>query len=139
MDNYQFSTINYQLIMFFVLTVNLSVAKAQTKDDFLVASAVFDQKEQTQQYKFSDFKGKNELQSAAYGLFIFYKKFISSQDLNSCVFYPSCSVYTITSIKKHGFFFGFLDGFDRLQRCNRVAHEKYKKYKNSNLLYDPVD
>ncbi len=68
-----------------------------------------------------------------------YKNFISSQDVESCVFVPSCSTYMMLAIQKHGAFIGFLDGMDRLTRCGPFANgrypfnPKYKKYE------DPVD
>ena len=42
-------------------------------------------------------KSSNELEATAAVLFIGYKNFLSSQDMNSCVFTPSCSVYAIES------------------------------------------
>ncbi len=68
-----------------------------------------------------------------------YKNFVSSQDLESCVFMPSCSTYMMLAIQKHGAFIGFLDGMDRLTRCGPFANgrypynPKYKKYE------DPVE
>ena len=50
--------------------------------------------------------------------FLFYKEFISSQDVDACVFYPSCSKYTIEAIEKKGVIVGLLAGFDRLLRCH---------------------
>jgi putative component of membrane protein insertase Oxa1/YidC/SpoIIIJ protein YidD len=50
--------------------------------------------------------------------FLFYKEYISSQDIDACVFYPSCSVYTMQSIEKKGAVIGLLEGFDRLLRCH---------------------
>ncbi|MCR9063052.1 MAG: membrane protein insertion efficiency factor YidD, partial [Cytophagales bacterium] len=46
----------------------------------------------------------NELQTAFSGLFLFYKTFISSQDLTVCTFTPSCSEYGsgTTDGEKHG-------------------------------------
>ena len=58
----------------------------------------------------------------------FYKKTISSQGslfhyiglkkTNHCVFYPSCSDYTILAIEKYGVFKGFLLGIKRILRCH---------------------
>ena len=70
--------------------------------------------------------------------FLFYKKFISSQDVDACVFNPSCSVYMIESVKKKGFLKGFLEGLDRLLRCHSFVSEHDYPY---NLVmkkyYDP--
>lgn len=49
--------------------------------------------------------------------FLLYKEFISSQDVDACVFYPSCSKYTIEVIDSKGVVVGLLAGFDRLLRC----------------------
>ena len=74
----------------------------------------------------------------SYGFFSFYKKFISSQDSGNCNFYPSCSVYGTQSFQKLGFFKGFLNTFDRLNRCNGLNRTDYLIHQPSNLLYDPV-
>ncbi|NPA46499.1 MAG: membrane protein insertion efficiency factor YidD [Chlorobi bacterium] len=81
----------------------------------------------------------NEAEAVFAFLYLVYKTFVSSQDIDSCVFYPSCSTYMMLSIQKHGAFIGFLDGIDRLTRCTPFANgrypfnPKYKKYE------DPVD
>ncbi len=72
------------------------------------------------------------------GLFIGYKKFISSQDGNSCSFTPSCSVYALQSIRQKGVLPGLLNAFDRLSRCNGLSPELYPVDPVSHLLYDPV-
>jgi putative component of membrane protein insertase Oxa1/YidC/SpoIIIJ protein YidD len=50
--------------------------------------------------------------------FLFYKKFLSSQNIDVCNFYPSCSVYMMKAIQKKGVLLGILEGFDRLLRCH---------------------
>ena len=75
---------------------------------------------------------------ASYGFFSFYKRFISSQDSGNCNFYPSCSVFGTQSIQKLGLFKGFLNTFDRLNRCNGINKSDYPIHQLSNLLYDPV-
>ncbi len=127
------------IFILLVLLINFANCVAQTEEDFAVANDVFEQTKTEHKYKFSDYESKNELQSLAYGSFIFYKKFFSSQDLDACIFYPSCSVYTVESIKKNGLLEGLLSGIDRLQRCNRLAGDNYKKYKNTHFLHDPID
>jgi len=82
---------------------------------------------------------KNEIQQVFSALFLFYKKFISSQDANSCVFYPSCSVYAFQSVKNNGIIIGALDALDRLTRCNGLSPELYDIHSETNLLYDPVE
>jgi putative component of membrane protein insertase Oxa1/YidC/SpoIIIJ protein YidD len=81
---------------------------------------------------------KNEAQQLASLIFLFYKEFISSQDMNTCVFYPSCSVYTMQSIKSKGFLVGVIAGFDRLSRCHPMAQKYYPIHPETKKLYDPV-
>lgn len=58
-------------------------------------------------------------------LFRFYKNLISSQDGNTCGFYPSCSQFAAEAISKKGIVIGTLAAFDRLSRCNGHNHEFY--------------
>ncbi|MBK8845759.1 MAG: membrane protein insertion efficiency factor YidD [Bacteroidetes bacterium] len=76
--------------------------------------------------KYAVDKSKNELQTVFTGLFKFYKNFISSQDMNLCVFKPSCSEYGIMSVRKYGAIKGMLLTFDRMSRCNAFSPENYK-------------
>ena len=46
-----------------------------------------------------------------------YKKHISKIDGNRCSMRPSCSSYAVDSLKKHGFFLGWIMTCDRLMRC----------------------
>jgi uncharacterized protein len=71
-------------------------------------------------------------------LFLFYKHFISSQDSQHCSFDPSCSVYAVEAVRKHGFIIGLLDTFDRLSRCNGMSPENYPQDEHKHLLVDPV-
>lgn len=72
-------------------------------------------------------ENKNELSVLFSGLFLFYKNFISSQDLESCVFTPSCSEYALITIKQQGLIKGVPNIFDRLSRCNPLSAEKYMR------------
>jgi uncharacterized protein len=114
-------------------------AYAQDKTDIDLVSNLFEVNSKKTDYKTLIKGNSNELQLITSGFFLFYKSFFSSQDGNHCVFHPSCSAYTIKSIKKHGVFIGIIDGMDRLQRCNRLSPENYERYKNTNLLSDPVE
>jgi putative component of membrane protein insertase Oxa1/YidC/SpoIIIJ protein YidD/TM2 domain-containing membrane protein YozV len=72
-------------------------------------------------------------------MFIFYKKYLSSQDLDACVFSPSCSEYTLQSVEKYGFIKGTLNGIDRLMRCHAFHPSKeFKISKINGKLYDPL-
>lgn len=91
------------------------------------------------QHSFKNYVTKNnELEQMASVLFLFYKKYISSQDYNSCVFEPSCSVYSMESIKKLGIIRGYMNTFDRMSRCHGLAAEYYPVDPKTLLLYDPV-
>ena len=127
-----------KLLVFLLFSVTFSVY-SQEKSDIDLVSNLFKVEKQKTDYKVFVKENPNELQIIASGFFLFYKSFFSSQDGNHCVFHPSCSVYTIESIKKHGIFIGIIDGMDRLQRCNRLSPENYERYKNTNLLSDPVE
>lgn len=78
----------------------------------------------------------NEAESLITGFFIFYKNYVSSQDSRSCTFEPSCSVYSIETVKKNGIIVGLLDTFDRLTRCNGLSPEKYQIDPRSHLFID---
>jgi putative membrane protein insertion efficiency factor len=97
----------------------------------------FDNKKNKVSYK-SHTSKNNEVEQVVSVLFIFYKKFISSQDYNSCVFEPSCSVYSIESVKKLGVLRGYMNTFDRMSRCHGLASEYYPIDPKTSLLYDPV-
>lgn len=71
-------------------------------------------------------------------LFRAYKHIVSDQDNNSCSFHPSCSNYTIESIKRKGFLRGVLNGFDRLSRCHGMAPEYYTIDEETRKLDDSV-
>ena len=71
--------------------------------------------------------------------FLFYKEFISSQDVNACVFQPSCSIYMMEAVEKKGAFVGFLDGIDRLLRCHSLVSKKDYLYNSkTERYYDPL-
>ncbi len=81
---------------------------------------------------------RNEAEFFFAVLYWTYKNFISSQDIDSCVFYPSCSTYMIESIHKHGVLYGYLDGIDRLSRCSPFANNHYPFDIKHKKYYDPV-
>ena len=70
--------------------------------------------------------------------FLTYKEFISSQDVDACVFHPSCSKYTIEVIEKKGVVVGLLAGFDRLFRCHPYVTKGDYPYNSITMkYYDP--
>jgi len=84
-------------------------------------------------------KDANELEATVAILFIGYKTFFSSQDMNSCVFTPSCSVYAIESFQHRNPFVAYLRTFDRLSRCHPlVASKEYPYNYQIQKFYDPA-
>ncbi|MBQ6946650.1 MAG: membrane protein insertion efficiency factor YidD [Clostridia bacterium] len=48
----------------------------------------------------------------------FYQKFISPLTGAHCKYYPTCSAYALTAVRKHGIFYGGGLAVWRLLRCN---------------------
>ena len=70
--------------------------------------------------------------------FLFYKKIFSRNDMPStCKFHPSCGSYGSLAIQKNGLIKGFLQTFDRLQRCNGThSIHQYKYLPSTNIYVD---
>ena len=70
--------------------------------------------------------------------FKFYKKYITSQDMSNCPFYPSCSQFMLDAVAQNGFM-GFFQGLERLKRCTNTEHSRgiYETLSNGKH-YDPV-
>lgn len=80
---------------------------------------------------------ESEVKIVISGFFIVYKEFFSSQDVDACVFSPSCSGYMMGAISKKGFI-GILDGLDRLSRCHSlVGRHDYAFDPITKKYYDP--
>jgi uncharacterized protein len=127
------------LICFFPIICTGNFVLSQNKADMDFAGQLFEVKNSIPEYKQLTKSNSNEIQWMASGLLLFYKTIFSSQDGNRCAFHPSCSVYGLESIKKKGLILGFAAAMDRLSRCNRLSSEKYEKYEDTHLLYDPVE
>jgi len=52
------------------------------------------------------------------GLIRFYQRWISPLKRPSCIFYPSCSSYSISAYKHYGFFKGSYLTLRRILRCH---------------------
>lgn len=81
--------------------------------------------------------GANDIENLLNVLFFIYKNFFSSYDIGECSFVPSCSEYMVRAIKKYGVLVGYLNGIDRLSRCNSLHPEKYSIDTNAMKFYDP--
>lgn len=44
----------------------------------------------------------------------FYQKYLSK---GTCMYFPTCSQYTVEALMKHGFFYGWFLGIKRILRC----------------------
>ena len=112
------------------------LAGAQTTTDFERLDGVLDPSGHMTDYssRASDAGGR----SVTTTLFILYKKYISSQDGQNCVFHPSCSSYALQSVNQKGLFIGGLAAIDRLTRCHGFSTKQYPVHPESKRLYDPV-
>jgi putative membrane protein insertion efficiency factor len=69
----------------------------------------------------------------------FYQNFISPITEARCPMYPSCSVYSIEAIEKHGAIMGFVMTADRLlHEINETDHAPMIKKGGRWKYYDPV-
>ncbi len=128
----------------FLLLITLigNAQQSNTRPDYLTSLRnVFDVSE-AHEHDFSKplKHADNELKFLFGLLYWSYKNFISSQDIDSCVFTPSCSTYMIQSIQQHGVFIGYLDGMDRLMRCSPFAAQGGYSINPKVMKYeDPVE
>lgn len=63
------------------------------------------------------------------GILNFYRKYISPLKKPCCKYYPTCSAYAVTAIKKHGVFKGSLLSIWRILRCNPFSKGGYDPVK----------
>lgn len=91
----------------------------------------------------TDEKSTSELSLFATGLIRFYQVFISTQDVPSCRFKPSCSNFTSEAIREGGAVRGILLGADRLTRCHWFSRPQYHVHCNHHQeipgICDPVE
>ena len=102
---------------------------------------VFDKADHPNHYKTYLQDADNEIKFVTAAFFLAYKEVISSQDINACSFYPTCSEYTVQTIQKNNFFYGVFNAVDRLTRCHPLAGygHHYTLHEQTRKLYDPVD
>ena len=53
----------------------------------------------------------------------FYQKVLRPLHNRECIYYPSCSDYTIMAIAKYGVLKGFRYGYSRIKRCNGALYQ----------------
>jgi uncharacterized protein len=129
-------------IIWVALVLMSSPSFTQTSDDLTFVASLTEIQQKPSAY--ATFKehisnNSNEVEAVVSGLFLIYKEFFSSQDANRCAFYPSCSLYSILSIKNKGLVKGGIMTFDRLTRCNGLSPEKYEADYKSRSYLDPVN
>jgi len=117
-----------------------NVAFSQLHNDIKQVEHLF-KLEEDADYSIHLKQSKNELEATASLLFLFYKEFISSQDIDACVFYPSCSVYSMECLSEEkNTIIALLKISDRLMRCHPLASPaSYPIHKKTGKLYDPVE
>lgn len=61
------------------------------------------------------------------GLFNFYKRNISDQIINDCIYEVSCSEFSRDVFEHYGLVKGLFLTCDRLSRCNRLSYEETQR------------
>jgi putative component of membrane protein insertase Oxa1/YidC/SpoIIIJ protein YidD len=101
-----------------LLVIFSTESLAQNTEDLKKFNVLFAEKSQKHNWGVTLKDNRNELTFIFSAAFLIYKEVFSSQDIDACVFTPSCSVYAIESIKQKGAVVGFFNAIDRLTRCN---------------------
>lgn len=83
-------------------------------------------------------KETSEIKLFMLGSIRFYQLFISPQDTPACNFIPSCSQFSLETIKRYGAVRGLLLTSDRLQRCNPWAKKYYPLDEKTHRAIDPI-
>ena len=112
---------------------------AQKQEDIKKFRDLFAEKSEKHNWGNELKNNKNELTFIFSATFVLYKEVISSQDIDACVFIPSCSVYAIESIKQKGVFVGYFSAIDRLTRCNPGRNKNLQVDLKTRKYYDPVE
>ncbi len=120
-------------IFLFLISLGLS---AQAPEDFALAKSIMQEREKPD-YSYH-YEGETEVLEFMKLLFSGYKAFISSQDMQACVFHPSCSVYAMQAVREKGLIGGSVDAFDRMTRCHPLNLDQYEVHKESGLAHDPL-
>jgi len=127
------------LINILLISVFCSLSgQEMLSDDIQLLSQVVEDTTEVKTYSAAK-DNKNEVQLLLSGLFLGYKKLISSQDGSQCAFHQSCSEYALVSIKSKGLVIGAIQFFDRFTRCNTCSPYLYERNSESNKFEDPVD
>ncbi|MBN2354220.1 MAG: membrane protein insertion efficiency factor YidD [Spirochaetales bacterium] len=79
----------------------------------------------------------SELKLAGAALLRFYQVFISTQDVPSCPFEPTCSEYAKQAVYTYGLLAGSIMAVDRYQRCNGLDLGIYPRDPVTGRFIDP--
>jgi len=123
-------------IFIIILLLSSFYCRAQTKEDLNLFISTTEISKRPYYLDIAN-RGKGIIGKTSTSLFIFYKTFISSQDMASCSFYPSCSEYALLSFRTQKFFSALMNMFDRLTRCHPFTPENYIIDTHLHLQIDP--
>jgi len=128
-----------KVVSFSVMLITFFIFNCAFADNLLNApSSIVEKQAPLKRYGKSSSQGPVEMLLKS-GV-VFYQKFLSSQWGNECSHYPSCSKYSILSIKKYGAVMGFILTFDRLQHeSNEARFSPLIKVDGITKVYDPVE
>jgi putative component of membrane protein insertase Oxa1/YidC/SpoIIIJ protein YidD len=124
------------IIMFLILPFRCI---AQNNEDIKKFKNLFSEKNHTHKWTDQLKNTKNEVSFLFSVTFVLYKEVVSSQDIDACVFTPSCSVYAIECIKRKGAVVGFFTAIDRLTRCNPGRNKHLSINSETGKYFDPVE
>lgn len=123
------------IILFIILPFELF---AQSREDLKKFENLFAEDNHKHNWGSVMADSKNEFSFIFSALYVTYKEVLSSQDIDACVFTPSCSVYALESIKQRGIVAGFFDAMDRLTRCNPGGRKNIPLDPATGKYFDPV-
>jgi putative component of membrane protein insertase Oxa1/YidC/SpoIIIJ protein YidD len=127
---------------FIILSLSIACSltcHSQVPSDTSLLKTLFNPEVPTKEYSIYIKNSESELKVLFSLYYLFYKEFISSQDVDACVFYPSCSAFTMNAIEKKGIMLGLLEGFDRLQRCHAFVNKNDYPYNTIIMKYHDPD
>lgn len=130
------------IFVFFIIFNNIKSEAQQSIDISFIKSVVLKQAP-TKSNTFETIKrnkvtNDSEIEYILYALFYTYKTFLSSQDMNSCNFHPSCSEYGLQAISKKGIIKGGVMTLDRMTRCHPLKLSDYEYSPAHNKFKDPI-
>lgn len=125
-------------IIFTVIVMFYSVLSfGQLQEDVLFVRNVKRHAPPGDQYE-TQIAVNNELQLLLGSFFLGYKRFVSSQDSQSCGFHPSCSVFAVDAMRQKGLISGYFLAFDRISRCHEFSRGHYPTHPETGLKLDYV-